>query len=292
MKNLILFEEYGFREIGFKPRVILFQGSPRTKDGCAGQTSKSAKVIDYAVENWSKVYDFEVVDLAVGEVTISPCKGCISTANGFHCHWKCSCYEKGMENPDYIYERGIYDLLEKCDAFVVVSPVNWYSVSTQVKALFDRLVCANLTLTQEQAIEILGKDNLKNAKVTGATELSGKYKHLLKNHLKGKLAAFYIHGNAGADDYPQGQPYTGEGNWSPKDAVMPIVYQCRYSEMIAPDELIEGFDFAEGLPYYEGNLLMPKEGEFFSKMDDLLTRLAEHLPQNPLGKPGVFYPEV
>ncbi len=26
---------------------------------------------------------------------IQPCKGCISTAGGYHCHFPCSCYHKG-----------------------------------------------------------------------------------------------------------------------------------------------------------------------------------------------------
>lgn len=275
MQNLRLFEEFGGG--GKKPKVLLFQGSPRSKDSCAGMKSKSAKVIDWAVENWGDHYEFKVVDLAVGDVIIQPCKGCISTANGMHCHWKCSCYEEGMETPDLIYEEGIYDLLEECDAFVVVSPINWYAVSTQVKALFDRLVCANLTLTVEQAKEILGPDNLKNASVTGPAELSGKYKTLLKNHLAGKVAAFYVHGDNGANDYNGNPPDTGEGNWDPKNAVLPLVYQCRYSEIDAPDSLIQAFYIGQGLPYYEGNLVMKYEEEYFVRMDDLLRNLSAHL---------------
>lgn len=273
MKNLIVFENF---DLGEKPKVVLFQGSPRSADSCSGMDSKSSKIVNYAVENWSEFFDFEVIDLAVKEITVSPCKGCISTSNGFHCHWKCSCYKKGMETPDLIYEKGVYDLLENCDAFIVVSPVNWYSVTTEVKALFDRLVCANLTLTQEQAREILGP-NMKNAEATGLAELSGKYKHLLKNHLKGKVAGFYIHGDGGANDYPNGQPPTGDENWGIKNCVMPLVYQCRYSEIEAPDDLIEAFEINKGIPYFEANLLMDYETEFFERMDSLLERLSAKL---------------
>lgn len=182
-----------------------------------------------------------------------------------------------MENPDLIYEKGIYDLLEWCDAFLVVSPINWYSVSTEVKALFDRLVCANLTLTHEQAKEIFGEKNIKNPEVTGAAELSGDYKHLLKNHLKGKVASFYVHGNAGADDYMGDKPNVGDENWKPKQAVLPLVYQCRYSEIDAPDDLIEAFDINQGIPYFEANLIMPFEEEFFRRADDLMNRLFQKL---------------
>lgn len=274
MNNLILFEDF---EATAKPKIVIFQGSPRSGDSCSGMDSKSSKIVKYAVENWSDFFDFQVVDLAVGDVTIRPCKGCISTSNGFHCHWKCTCYGKGMETPDLIYEKGVYDLLEECDAFLVVSPVNWYSVSTEVKALFDRLVCANLTLTKEEAEKIMGKGNIKNAQITGEAEISGEFKGLLKNHLKGKVASFYIHGDAGANDYPQGQPWTGEGDWDPRQAVLPIVYQCRYSEIDSPDELIEAFNINKGIPYYAANLLFGYEAEFFNRMDSLLQRLANHL---------------
>jgi multimeric flavodoxin WrbA len=274
MNNLILFEDF---EITDKPKIVIFQGSPRSADSCSGMDSKSSKIVKYAVENWSSIFDFHVVDLAVGEITIRPCKGCVSTSNGFHCHWKCTCYGKDMETPDLIYEKGVYDLLESCDAFLVVSPVNWYSVSTEVKALFDRLVCANLTLTKEQAEEIMGKGNIKNSQITGEAEISGEFKSLLKNHLKGKVASFYVHGDAGANDYPKGQPWTGEGDWNPKEAVLPIVYQCRYSEIDSPDELIEAFNINKGIPYYTANLLFGYEAEFFIRMDSLLQKLANHL---------------
>lgn len=233
--------------------------------------------MEYALENWSDMFDFQMVDLAVKDITISPCKGCVSTSDGMHCHWKCSCYGKGMEVPDLMYEKGVYDLLETCDAFLVVTPVHWYSVTTEVKAMFDRLVCANLTLTQEQAKEIFGPKGMKDAEVTGSAELSGKFKHLLKNHLEGKVAAFYVHGNAGADDYTVDKPDTGDEIWPVKNAVMPLVYQCRYSKIDAPDELIEAFDINAGQPYYEANLIMEFESEFFQRMDALLERLSSYL---------------
>ncbi len=274
MRNLRLFEEFKLKA---KPKIVIFQGSPRSGDTCSGMDSKSSKIVKYAVDNWSEIFDFHVIDLAVGEIDIRPCKGCVSTSNGFQCHWKCTCYGKGMEIPDLMYEKDVYDLLEESDGFLVVSPINWYSVTTEVKALFDRLVCANLTLTKEQAEEILGKGNIKNAKLTGEAEISGDYSGLLKNHLKGRVASFYIHGDAGANDYPEGQPWTGENNWDPKQAVMPIVYQCRYSEIDSPDGLIEAFNINKGIPYYAANLLFGYETEFFNRMDSLLERLSAYL---------------
>ena len=84
-----------------------------------------------------------------------------------------------------MYEADIYTKLEQCDGFLVITPIHWYSVSTQVKAMFDRLVCANQTITKDQAEEIFGKGNIKKSELVGSAELSGQYKHLLKNHLEG-----------------------------------------------------------------------------------------------------------
>ena len=70
-----------------KPRVLVFQGSPRDPDTCSGMISKTHKIVDYITKKWSTFVDFEVVDLAVNhkkKPIIQPCKGCISTAGGYH----------------------------------------------------------------------------------------------------------------------------------------------------------------------------------------------------------------
>jgi multimeric flavodoxin WrbA len=261
---------------GVKPKVLLFQGSPRTDKSCSGQISKSEKVCEFLLEKWSPFVNFEYINLSVRDIIIQPCKGCVSTANGMHCHWQCSCFQKGSKHaPDLMYEADIYDKLEQCDGFMVVSPIHWYSVSTQVKAMFDRLVCANQTLTQEQAIEILGDGNIKVADITGQAELEGKYKSLLKNHLEGKVAAFLVHGDDGANDYDGNQPYTGDLMWDVRNSVMPLVYQCRYSGINSPDDLVEAFYINKGLDYYEANLQPNKE--LFERADSLMERFMGYL---------------
>ena len=171
---------------GSKPKILLFQGSPRTDKSCSGQKSKSEKVCEYLLDKYSPFVNFEYVNLSVKNITIQPCRGCVSTSGGLHCHWKCSCYIKNSkQNPDLMYEEDIYTKLEQCDGFMIISPIHWYSISSQVKAMFDRLVCANLTVTKDQAIEIFGDGNIKTADLTGQAELEGNYKNLLKNHLEG-----------------------------------------------------------------------------------------------------------
>lgn len=259
-----------------KPRILLFQGSPRTDKSCSDQTSKSEKVCKYLLDKWSPFVNFEYIDLSVQKTTIQPCKGCVSTSNGMHCHWHCDCYRKGSNQfPDSMHDMDIYSKLESCDGFLVVSPIHWYSVSTQVKAMFDRLVCANLTITHEQAIQIFGDGNIKTADLTGQAELEGKYKDLLKNHLEGKWAAFYVHGDDGANDYDGNQPMTGDISWDVRNSVMPLVFQCRYSMMNCPDDLVEAFHINKGLDYYEANL-QPNQ-ELFDRADRLIDRLVNYL---------------
>jgi len=264
-----------------KPKIVIFNGSPRKLKSCSNQTSKSQKLVEWVIEKFLPFVDFDVIDLSVGKVNIQPCKGCVSTSNGFHCHFPCSCYVKGSKvQTDLMYEADIYKKLEECDAFIVVSPIHWYSVSTQVKAMFDRLVCANQTITQEQAVQIFGSGNAKKAELTGKAEIYGQYKHLLKNHLEGKWAAFYVHGDDGANDYDGNQPDTGDRMWDVKDSVMPLVYQCRYSGIKCPDDLVEAFYINQGKPYYQANLDMDTEVEFFSKINNLVEKLLKYLDED------------
>jgi len=261
-----------------KPKILIFNGSPRRKDSCANQKPKTEKIIDWAIEKWLPFVDFEVIDLSVGKFIIQPCKGCVSTAGGFHCHWQCSCFSKGSKSkPDLLSEEDIYQKLEDCDAFIVVSPNHWYSVSTQVKALFDRLVCANLTITKSEAEDIFGKGNIKDSRLTTNVELTGNHKHLLRNHLSGKWAAFYVHGDAGANDYDNNKPDIGDINWDVRNSVMPLVYQCRYSEINCPDDLVESFYVNEGKPYSQANIDFNTEFEYFERMDGLIDRLLNYM---------------
>jgi multimeric flavodoxin WrbA len=176
-----------------------------------------------------------------------------------------------------MHEKDVYKKLKKADGFVVFTPVHWSGPSSQVKALFDRLVCVNLTLTQEQAKEIYGKD-IKNPKLTIAAEQSGKYRDLLKNHYEGKVAAFFIHGDDGADDYvnrkiPLSMVDCKQNSYiNPKEAIMPIVNQCRYSGIFVPENCIEGNVFGYKEKYSQNNIDVKK-----SNLIDKATKLMQNL---------------
>lgn len=275
-------------------RLLIFQGSPRNQNNCPDQRSKTSRILRECLKRIPEGVEVDLCDLSVRKdrPIVQPCKGCVSTANGFHCHWPCTCYFKGdSERPDLMHDWDIYRRLQECDGFMVFCPVHWFAVPTQVKAMFDRLVCANLTLTAKQA-EKLGTD--KNSKITTALEKSGKLRKFLRNHLEGKYGAFFVHGDDGADDYEEEAGTKGgdrkplpDSFWSQYDkysygvsnfsiqAVMPIVWQCRYSGIIVPEECVEGLHFNKGVSYAKANE-QPLD-EAVEKASAVLGRLVEKL---------------
>jgi len=212
----------------------------------------------------------------------------VSNSHEFNCEGikihNCSCYFKGdKKKPDLLKELDVYTLLEECDAFIIFSPIHWYSLPSQVKTLFDRLVCINQTLTIDDAKKLMGPKNIKNSKVTGKFARSGKYDYLLKNHLEGKYAAFYVHGDDGANDYSNKKmpdsydiikdPYSE----NLKNIVLPYVMQLKYSGIYVPDDLIEVFYINKGIDYYTANKLFDIQTEFFERADKLIENLLGYI---------------
>lgn len=266
-----------------KLKILAVQGSPRTKVSCSGGDSKTKYIMEQAIKKISKDVTFDVLDLNVrdDEPIVMPCKGCVGTANGFQCHWPCSCYSPNDNKvPDLMHDEKVYKRIQQADGFVVFTPVHWYACSTQVKAMFDRLVCANLTLTVEEAKRLTNND-IKNPNKNIELEQSGKYKSLLKNHLEGKVGAFFIHGNNGADDYNgKRKPLAMaeiEHKISPVEAIMPIVNQCRYSGIFVPENLIVGLNFASDETYSASNDMIKKEKSIVDKAVKLLNDLIEEI---------------
>jgi multimeric flavodoxin WrbA len=263
-----------------KIKIVAIQGSPRTKKSCSGGDSKTSFLMDKALDELGSDVKVEALDLCVidDQPQVRPCKGCISTANGFQCHYPCSCYGKDDGTNDFMHENDVYEKMQKADGFVVFTPVNWYAPSSQVKAFFDRLVCINLTLDVKEAKKIMGGD-IKNPKLTTAAELSGKYKDMLKNHYEGKVGAFFIHGDDGADDYKGRKlPLSlveskHEKYVSPYDAIMPIVHQCRYSGIFVPENCIEGIVFGYGKPYSQNNKDVKTKEDLIDKAIGLVKNL-------------------
>jgi multimeric flavodoxin WrbA len=232
-------------------RVVIIDGSVRYAKSCPGQGGKTTKFAKFAMAARPDGVEVDYVDLRIkGDgVIVQPCKGCVSTAGGYHCHWPCSCYgpdagDGGEGLPDLMYDQEVYSKLERADGFLVFTPNHWYSPSANVKSLFDRLVCASLSLSVEDASRLTGGDP-KNPAKTRALSKSGEHDDLLRNWLAGRVAGFFVHGLDGADDYTGDQlrpPKTidprDKKTYDPKQACDGIVRTCRYMGIKVPDELI------------------------------------------------------
>jgi multimeric flavodoxin WrbA len=255
-----------------KKRNLLQKGLSVSKRTLKHQYSKvkSIKEVGYR-----PVYDIEV-----------------SNSHEFNCEGikihNCSCYFKGDEKkPDLLKELDVYTLLQECDAFLVFSPIHWHSLSSQIKTLFDRLVCVNQTLTVDDAKKIMGDGNIKNADITGKFARSGTYDNMLRNHLEGKVCGFYAHGDDGADDYegknlPESYNDVLVDNFSidPKSVVMPFVLQMKYSGVFVPDELIQAFYMNKGVDYNTANKELRRNKEPFERAVLLMENLMDYLDKN------------
>jgi multimeric flavodoxin WrbA len=73
---------------------------------------------------------------------IHPCKSCVSTSMPL-CHWPCSCYPNYSLGQTDDWMNEIYPLWVAAHGIMIVTPVNWYHAPTGLKAMIDRLVCAD-----------------------------------------------------------------------------------------------------------------------------------------------------
>jgi multimeric flavodoxin WrbA len=171
-------------------RVLLVNGSPRNEHTCPGEMSKSFRLIEIARDALEgadiacKVLDLSRLTSEYGR-EIHPCKGCFSTAPAL-CHWPCSCYPNYSLGQVHDWMNEIYPLWVEAHGVMIVSPVNWYQVTSPVKLMMDRLVCADggnpdPTLTQ-------GKDAAKAKEI----EMQGwDY----PKHLDGRVFSVVVHGD-------------------------------------------------------------------------------------------------
>lgn len=276
-----------------KKKVVLIIGSARSPGCCPDEQSKTHKIAERVKKDFSERVKFEIVDLSVkcDGINVQPCKGCVSTSS-FHCHWPCSCYGKKSEPKDLMYEQDVYRKLEGCDGFFVLTPINWSACSSVVKSFFDRLVCANLTVTTDQAEEIMDGD-IKDSKKSRALEKSGEYNGMLKNHLEGKRAGFFAHGNEGGSDYLQfamdkrkmlpvipESLANYESNHGKEDVsrlLDPLVRQCVYSGIHVDDCCVRVSTYGFGQSYGEVNERFEKEDFLYDSAAETFNNFLEML---------------
>jgi multimeric flavodoxin WrbA len=172
-------------------RILLVNCSSRSEHICPGEMSKSWRLAELAREVFAAEPNVEVETLDLSRLAseygrnIHPCKACFSTAPAL-CHWPCSCYPNYSLGQTQDWMNDIYPMWTSAHGIMIVTPVNWYQVTSPLKLMMDRLVCADggnpdPTLTH-------GKD----AKKAKEIELEGwNY----PKHLAGRLFAVVVHGD-------------------------------------------------------------------------------------------------
>ncbi len=128
-------------------RVLVVVGSPRNDGSCPGEMSKTFRLAQIVrAQLAADGVGADVLDLSEQtnefQKRIHPCKGCASTAMPL-CHWPCSCYPNHATGQVNDWMPEIYERLVAAHGVVFVTPVHWYQAPTALKAMIDRLVCAD-----------------------------------------------------------------------------------------------------------------------------------------------------
>lgn len=172
-------------------RILLINGSSRSEHTCPGEMSKSWRLTRIAQAVFDDQPGFRTTVLDLSRLAsefgreIHPCKACFSTSATL-CHWPCSCYPNYSLGQVHDWMNDIYPMWVEAHGIFVTTPVNWYQVSSPLKLMMDRMVCADggnpdPTLTH-------GKD----AAEAKAVELRGwDY----PRHLEGRQFSVVVHGD-------------------------------------------------------------------------------------------------
>ena len=128
-------------------RALVICASPRNDGTCPGEISKTFRLANLVKDELSAArleVDFLDLSLVTSEYgrKIHPCKACVSTAMPL-CHWPCSCYPNHSLNQVHDWMNEIYERWVAAHAIVIVTPTHWYSTSSPLKLMIDRLVCAD-----------------------------------------------------------------------------------------------------------------------------------------------------
>ena len=237
-------------------RVLIVAGSDRRQFNCPGVDSKARALMLRMAARLPQEWEIDYEDLGnvFARAKIQSCNACASTSMAL-CVWPCNCYEKGnRDEPDLMWDLDLYARLDLADAWAVVGPINWYAPSSNLKLMFDRLVCASGGNPDESLI------GHKDPEQAMALEKTARWKELSVNHLEGRTAGFFCYGDEGADEMgadgrpaklrhkawfdPEAEPFGNE-----REAYAPLVWQSRYSGIEVPDALWAYGTTGKGKPY-------------------------------------------
>jgi multimeric flavodoxin WrbA len=170
--------------------VLVINGAGRNEHTCPGEISKSyrlGKIAEEVIGNAGLAVDFLDLSLIAAEYgrNIHACKTCFSTAAPL-CHWPCSCYPNYSLGQTQDWMNDIYPLWAAAHGVLIVTPVNWYQVSSPLKLMTDRLVCADGGNPDPSSTQG------KTPQLAKQIELDGwNY----PQHLAGRLFSVIVHGD-------------------------------------------------------------------------------------------------
>jgi multimeric flavodoxin WrbA len=190
-RNAIKAAEARQKDPGSPSRILLVNGSMRSDQSCPGEMSKSWRLLKLAEEMVhaagmeSEILDLSLLTSQYGRV-IHPCKSCVSTAQPL-CHWPCSCYPNFAMGQTSDWMNDIYPMWAAAHGVMIVTPVNWYQAPAGLKAMIDRLVCADGGNPDPTTT------GGKNPRLAKELEMKGwDY----PRHLAGRAFSVVVHGDA------------------------------------------------------------------------------------------------
>ena len=172
------------------PCILIVNCASRSEHTCPGEMSKSWRLLEIAKEicgvegTLVRVLDLSRLASEYGR-HIHPCKTCFSTSPAL-CHWPCSCYPNYALGQTQDWMNEIYPLWVRAHGIMLITPVNWYSPSSPLKLMMDRLVCADGGNPDPSSTH--GKNVIEAKRL----ELDG---WAYPRHLKGRVFSVVVHGD-------------------------------------------------------------------------------------------------
>lgn len=275
-------------------RVLIIAGSGRRQYNCPGVDSKSRALMLRMAERLPQDWEIDYEDLGnvFGRARIQSCNACVSTSMAL-CVWPCNCYEPdNAKEPDLMWDLDLYARLDLADAWAIIGPINWYAPTSNLKLMFDRLVCMNGGNPKEELIEH------KNPELAMKLDHSPEWKELSVNHLEGRTAGFFCYGDGGGDEMDEsGRPKVlrHKDYFDPekeprdsRDLYAPLVWQCRYGGIEVPDSLWRYKKFGEGKKYSDTQAEDMTSQNIFGEFDEWTKTFADFVAAKGKVEPGKY----
>lgn len=277
-------------------RVLIIAGSGRRQYNCPGVDSKARTLMLRMAERLPQEWEIDYEDLGnvFGRARIQSCNACVSTSMAL-CVWPCNCYTRNdAKEPDLMWDLDLYARFDMADAWAIIGPVNWYGPTSNLKALFDRMVCMNGGNPDETTIRH------KDPEAAMALEHDEVWPTMSLNHLEGRTAGFFCYGDGGGDELDvNGRPkiLRHPAYFDPPDepfdemrqAYAPLVWQCRYGGIEVPDRLWQYVEFGVGEKYSDNQAEdMVTDQTTMAAFDSWTTALTEHVSAKGKVPPGKY----